>query len=403
LQDRGAEALLDMRVRWGGSHHQKMVVIRHRDDPARDIAFVGGIDLSHARRDDHLHHGDPQPQPLSKEYGDRPPWHDCQAAITGPAVYDVETSFRERWEDPTPLTRHPFRRLADAVRRLDVRADPLPAQQPPPPPAGPHAVQVLRTYPDLRQHRDYAFAVGGERSIARGYRKALARTERIVYLEDQYLWGHDVGESLTDTLEQHPDLHIVAVVPVVPDIDGAIGRTPQLLGRLHAISAVDEVAPGRVHVFSIENHAGTPVYVHAKICVLDDTWAVIGSDNFNRRSWTHDSEISVGVVDQSDEATYARDLRLTMAAEHLDRDIDDLSSVEDCIEPLGMVRAFQESAERLQTWYDGGQVGERPPGRLLPIKPPEVGWFAQRWAEIPLRLLHDPDGRPRALRKRDAF
>src|SRR3954471_2003647 len=33
LQKRGAEALLDMRVRSGGSHHQKFVVIRHRDDP----------------------------------------------------------------------------------------------------------------------------------------------------------------------------------------------------------------------------------------------------------------------------------------------------------------------------------------------------------------------------------
>ena len=30
LQARGAEALLDMRVRNGGSHHQKFVVIRHR-------------------------------------------------------------------------------------------------------------------------------------------------------------------------------------------------------------------------------------------------------------------------------------------------------------------------------------------------------------------------------------
>ena len=35
LQQRGAEALLDMRVRNGGSHHQKFVVIRHRDDPDR--------------------------------------------------------------------------------------------------------------------------------------------------------------------------------------------------------------------------------------------------------------------------------------------------------------------------------------------------------------------------------
>ena len=52
LQSRGAEALLDMRVRTGGSHHQKLVVIRHRDDPERDIAYVGGIDLCHSRRDD---------------------------------------------------------------------------------------------------------------------------------------------------------------------------------------------------------------------------------------------------------------------------------------------------------------------------------------------------------------
>ena len=52
LQARGAEALLDMRVRMGGSHHQKLVVIRHPDDPTRDVAYVGGIDLCHSRRDD---------------------------------------------------------------------------------------------------------------------------------------------------------------------------------------------------------------------------------------------------------------------------------------------------------------------------------------------------------------
>ena len=28
-----------------GSHHQKFVVLRHDEDPSRDVAFVGGIDL----------------------------------------------------------------------------------------------------------------------------------------------------------------------------------------------------------------------------------------------------------------------------------------------------------------------------------------------------------------------
>ena len=54
------------------------------------------------------------------------------------------------------------------------------------------------------------------------------------------------------------------------------------------------VAPGRVAAYGMENHAGTPVYVHAKVCVIDDTWASTGSDNFNRRSWTHDSELTCG-------------------------------------------------------------------------------------------------------------
>ena len=47
-----------MRVRTGGSHHQKLVVIRYRDRPQDDIAYVGGIDLCHSRRDDAEHLGD---------------------------------------------------------------------------------------------------------------------------------------------------------------------------------------------------------------------------------------------------------------------------------------------------------------------------------------------------------
>ena len=125
LQQRGAEALLDMRVRMGGCHHQKLLVIRHKDQPERDIAYVGGIDLCHSRRDDGRHLGDPQSLEMASEYGATPPWHDVQAAITGPAVYDVETVFRERWQDPTRLTRHPLYWTQDKLLRLDMTPDPL--------------------------------------------------------------------------------------------------------------------------------------------------------------------------------------------------------------------------------------------------------------------------------------
>ncbi len=72
----------------------------------------------------------------------------------------------------------------------------------PRPRVGSHAVQVLRTYPARRQANP--FAPDGERSIARGYLKALGRTRALVYLEDQYLWGTLVAAALGAALRRSP-------------------------------------------------------------------------------------------------------------------------------------------------------------------------------------------------------
>jgi phosphatidylserine/phosphatidylglycerophosphate/cardiolipin synthase-like enzyme len=403
LQKRGAEVLLDMRVRAGGSHHQKFVVVRHRDDPARDVAFVGGIDLAHNRRDDERHEGDPQPQPLTAEYGPHPPWHDVQVAIRGPAVHDVETVFRERWSDPAPLSRSPWRRAADLLRGLDDAPDALPAQQPPPPPAGTHTVQLLRTYPDLGPGRDYPFAPGGERTVARGYARAVRRAERLVYVEDQYFWGDGVGGVFEEQLLAQPELRLVVVLPQFPDLAG-VNRVPQLLGRHRALDRLFRVAPDRVAAYGLENHAGVPVYVHAKVCLIDDVWASTGSDNFSRRSWTHDSELTAVVLDEA----YARELRLRLAAEHLDR-LDVVAergleeAMADCLAPAGMFARFAECADRLDAWHTGGRRGPRPPGRLRRLALPRLSGAQQRWAAPLLDVVHDPDGRPRALRRRDQY
>ncbi len=401
LQKRGAEAILDMRVRTGGSHHQKLVVIRHRDDPTRDIAYVGGIDLGYSRRDDAEHLGDPQPQGgMGDEYGDTPPWHDIQAAISGPAVHDVETVFRERWEDPTTLRRSPIILIRDRLRGLDISPDPLPEQQPPPPPVegGTHVVQLLRTYPNLRHGRDYDFARGGERSVARGYTKAVERARRLVYVEDQYMWGSHVGNVFTEALGNHDDLRVIAVVPMYPDVTG-FSRTAQYVGRRRAMLDMARAAPDRVAVYGIENREGTPIYVHAKTCNVDDIWTTIGSDNFNRRSWTHDSELSAVVIDTAGE--YARTLRLRLAAEHLERDADD--PMADCVDPVGMFDAYAACAEALDRWHDSGRQGPRPPGRLRRLEPPELGPVTRALATPFYALVHDPDGRPKPLRRSDDF
>jgi len=409
----GGECLLDMRVRVGGSHHQKLVVLRHPGRPELDVAYVGGIDLCHSRNDDRDHCGDPQPQPIAAVYGPTVPWHDVQTAIRGPAVGDVETVFRERWEDPAPLSRSPLRLLSGVFRSEDRVADPLPLQLPDPGPRGDHAVQLLRTYP-FRRGAGYPFAPDGERSVARGYGKALGRARRLVYLEDQYLWSTEVARDFCDALRRDPGLRVLAVIPLHPDQGGALSMPPVLLGRQRAMEAMTAAGPGRVAVYGIENHAGTPVYVHAKVCVVDDVWASVGSDNVNRRSWTHDSEVSCSVLDATADGrspvdpaalgdgarTYARDLRLTLSREHLDRaDGDD----GDLVDPEAAYAAFRDAAAALDRWHAGGRRGERPPGRLRRMGTPQLGRWTSLWARPLYSLVYDPDGRPDRLRRREQF
>jgi phosphatidylserine/phosphatidylglycerophosphate/cardiolipin synthase-like enzyme len=389
IEQAGGEVLLDQRVRFGGSHHQKLVVIRHPGAPERDVAFAGGIDLCHSRRDDEWHRGDAQSVRMSKRYGDHPPWHDVQLRLQGPVVGALDMTFRERWNDPAPLdTLSPIAWIEDKIRGADLKPGKLPERPPDPPVCGPHAVQVLRTYPDA--HFEYDFAPRGERSIARGYSKAVRRGRRLIYLEDQYLWSKRVAGLFARALADNPDLHLIAVVPRHPDVDGRLALPPNMIGRRQAINACREASPHRVHVFDVENHDGTPVYVHAKVCVVDDIWACVGSDNFNRRSWTHDSELSCAVLDEHQE--FARDLRLRLMREHLDRAADGSEDGE-LDDPDAVVQEITETAEALDAWHASGCKGARPPGRLRPHRPERLGLFTRLWAEPVYRMVYDPDGR----------
>ena len=275
-------------------------------------------------------------------------------------------------------------------------------------------VQNLRTYPAIRP--PYFFAPDGERSVARGYTKAIKRARRLIYLEDQYMWSSDVARLFADALTTHPDLHLVVVVPRVPDQEGVFARTPEMVGRWEALEMCRRAGEGRVHVFDVENHAGTPVYVHAKVCVVDDTWGSVGSDNFNRRSWTHDSELSSTVLDSTrDEReprdpartgegarTFARDLRLALAREHLDLAAD--GSQDDLVlDPQRFVDLIVERAAALDAWHDGGRKGLRPPGRLREHRAERLPWYTRLWATPVYRLLDDPDGRPLRMRLNKTF
>jgi phosphatidylserine/phosphatidylglycerophosphate/cardiolipin synthase-like enzyme len=409
----GGEVLLDHRVLRFGSHHQKLfVALRTQRDES--VAFVGGIDLCHGRRDDQRHLGDPQTVDLDDDrYGERPPWHDVQLEISGPAVDDVAYTFAERWSDPTPLdSPAPWRRWLHRAAAHPEEPSALAPDRTDGVGSGSHAVQVLRTYP--RRRPPYPFATRGERSIARAYEKSFGRARRLIYVEDQYLWSCDAMLALADALRRESALQLVLVIPRHPDPDGAIAGSASRFGRERVLDTLFAAGGDRVAVYDLESTEGVPIYVHAKLCVVDDLWMAIGSDNLNRRSWTHDSEISCAVVDsERDERAprdprgtgegarrLARDTRLRAAAEHLgrpEREVDDL------VDPTSWFTALRESAGALDAWHDAGGTGPRPPGHLR-VHPRDRVF---RLARPALHLMHarllDPDGRPTRMRRRREY
>jgi phosphatidylserine/phosphatidylglycerophosphate/cardiolipin synthase-like enzyme len=273
-------------------------------------------------------------------------------------------------------------------------------------------VQVLRTYPARR--RAYPFAPQGERSIARAYLKVFARARRLVYLEDQYLWSYAAAAALCEALRREPELLVVVVIPRYPDPDGRLAGGASAVGRRHVQDELVAAGGDRVAIYNLENEEGTPIYVHSKVCVVDDSWMAVGSDNLNRRSWTHDSEISCTVFDDRLDArdprdpggvgdgarVLPRDARLRLAAEHGGLEPDEIDAA---TEPKVWFDLLRRRAERLDAWHGAGRSGPRPPGHLRVHGPEHV---PVRGRQV-LRWIHDhvldPDGRPRRLAERDEF
>ena len=266
---------LDARERTLHCHHEKVVVV---DD---EIAFVGGIDLSTLSGD----RWDSNRHPPRGSTG----WHDVATRLRGPIVTDVAQHFRDRWQEI-------------AGENL-----PVPAAQPS---AGDVTVQLLRTVPE----HTYAFARRGEFSILRAYLSALRSADRLIYLENQFLWSTEIVDVLIDKLRRppHPDFRIVVVLPTRPSSGADTTR-----GQLGRLLDADNNA-GRILPATVQAHADgrtDALYVHAKVGIVDDRWLTIGSANLNEHSLFNDTEVNVLTLDPA----LARATRLRLWAEQLER------------------------------------------------------------------------------------
>jgi phosphatidylserine/phosphatidylglycerophosphate/cardiolipin synthase-like enzyme len=322
----GATCLLDDSAKGLRHHpiesiHQKTVIV---DGTA---AFVGGIDMlielsgDFDRWDTHLH----QYTSLLRCNVDDPSphnWHDVHSLIKGPAVEDVERNFRQRWNDVA------YRQDAQAPHMA------VPVHPPPPPEETQELVQVARTVPS----RTYQFAPDGIHGIAMLYSRALGNAQRFIYLENQYFWlyayynpvalARRLGLRRTRSADMRRNIHELAealgrgaslsiVLPDHPNVgrdftDGGLQRLQE-----EAPAAARE---GRIRAFCLATCGEVngkivyrPIYVHAKVAIVDDLWSTVGSANLNNRGMHDDTEMNVAVLDPE----LARDLRLLLTAEHL--------------------------------------------------------------------------------------
>jgi phosphatidylserine/phosphatidylglycerophosphate/cardiolipin synthase-like enzyme len=79
----------------------------------------------------------------------------------------------------------------------------------------------------------------------------------------------------------------------------------------------------KVRVFALKKHTvdDLHLYVHSKTWIFDDEFAIIGSANTNRRSFTHDSEVVAAICDPRPDTPASprmpHRLRMRLWAEHL--------------------------------------------------------------------------------------
>jgi len=261
-------------------HHEKLVIV---DD---ELAFVGGIDLTALAGDRYDSNSHPHKD-------DAIGWHDATSLVRGPIVRDVAAHFALRWEATAGVALP----LPEAVAE-----------------AGKTTVQFVRTVPEGA----YRVLPRGEFSVLESYVRALRSARRLIYLENQFLWSPEIVHILETKLRNPPsdDFRVVVLLP--HKANNGQDDTRGMLGRL--VAADD--GGKRFLATTIVSRSGErsgPLYVHAKIGIVDDEWLAIGSANLNEHSLFNDTEVDVVTCD----AALARATRLRLWEEHLERgDVD---------------------------------------------------------------------------------
>jgi phosphatidylserine/phosphatidylglycerophosphate/cardiolipin synthase-like enzyme len=206
-------------------------------------------------------------------------------------MLDVRQNFVQRWNSATERAATDGGWAVGPDDELVVPTDL-------PPPAGASTVQVTRMLP-----------MTGERSIVEQYRKAIEAARRTIYIENQAIPIMEIAEPLLRALNR--GVQIVLLVPSTPEkyvFDDRLN--PAEHSRFDGVEALAG------HPNFLMAGLG-PTYVHAKLMIVDDCWATIGSCNLHAFSLQGHSELNLGIWD----GDVAGGLRRRLFARHLGADV----------------------------------------------------------------------------------
>ena len=316
----------------GASHHQKIVLI---DDA---VAFSGGIDLA-IRRWDTSAHRVKEPHrvdPAGKPYR---PFHDVQMMVEGPAARAVGDLVRDRWR---------------AARCETLQAQPAAATSPWPADVVPDfhdcRVSIARTLP--------AFQGNGEvREVERLFLGMIARAERTLYIENQFVTAPKLAKAIAARIRERPELEVLIIAP--QQYQSWLESKTMRTGRIGFVQVLERAGVSdRIRLLTPlveEDGERAAVMVHAKIMIVDDTLLRVGSANLNNRSLGTDTECDL-VVHGTDERqrTAIRDVRDALLGEHLGADGATVTqAVADAGSLFGAIDRLNGGPHRLAPVEDG--------------------------------------------------
>lgn len=341
--------VIDESAPHGTSQHQKLVTVDDR------LAFVGGVDLTQRRWDTRGHQPDDARRrtPYGLSYD---PFHDCQVAVSGEAAAMVTELARWRWERATG------ERVASATGGGEAWPRELIADFEGVDVALARTLPRWMTRPPVREVEQLFF-------------DALRAARRSIYLESQYISSSKIARVLEEVLARSDGPEVMLVLP--REASGWVEQSTldslraSLLRRIRCADRHDRLCI----VYPAVESAGArcEVYVHAKVCVIDDRLLRVGSANLTNRSLGVDSEADL-VLEARDKATRRRILRVRnrLLGAHVGMSVDE---VEEALSASGSLLDLVEARR------DG-------PRRLVPLDPDEVSTVAEEWAD---ERLMDPD------------